>query len=359
MIKFRYWFVLLLLITAVRSTSLLLAETTQPTATQLMDEFGYGVSVLPWTAEGMPGFQWKKVYLPPSVRLPNHILYRMPYTAYDHLDLAGFAARVQRLTQKYGDFIEAYEIGNEVNLYRTGWEGFPRANEYAELLCVAYSEIKHNDPNAIVVSAGLAPVGRIVGNWNGHAGHNGQVQDEREFMREFLAAGGAECADVIGYHPIGFRANFDAEPDVDGGTPETNCINGFCFRGVEKIRDILVEYGYAEKKIWATEMGWLVAPAYDGCLSYINWQGRGWQIVSPEAQAENILGAFQYTEANWPWLGAMFVFNYNFNEYHPWWTCQHMGSYGIKGGLAERTLLEWHLPQRTYLPTVARRSYLP
>lgn len=334
------------------------AQTKEPTSAELMAEFGYGVSVLPWTADGMPGFQWKKVYLPPSLRLPNHILYRMPVDAYDRLSPINFAQRVRRLTQRYGGNIEAYEIGNEVNLYHDGWEGFPKAEDYVDMLCIAYDEIKQGDPSAIVVSAGLAPVGRIIGNWGGYDGHNGEAQDEREYLRDFLAAGGAECADAIGYHPVGFRANFDVEPDVDGGTPETNCLNGFCFRGVEKIYEILVEHSYGDKKIWATEMGWLREPYYDFCLATSSWHGRGWQTVTAEEQAANLVGAFQYAEENWPWMGAIFIFNYNFNDGYYWrYFCEHMTFYSVKWTLAEHALIQMRLSRRVYMPIATNRGY--
>lgn len=49
--------------------------------------------------------------------------------------------------------------------------------------------------------------------------------------------------------------------------------------------------------------GW-VAP-YDGAQ------------VSDQAQADYLVGAFQYARANWPWLGAMFVANLDYNV-RPW-----------------------------------------
>ena len=111
------------------------------------------------------------------------------------------------------------------------------------VLCTAYNEIKAVDSEAIVVSAGLAPTGRVTGNWGGHAGHNGLYQDEREFLKEFFDAGGGNCTDAIGYHPYGFSADYDVAPDVPDANPARNCTNGFCFRGTEKIYEIMVQRG--------------------------------------------------------------------------------------------------------------------
>ena len=59
--------------------------------------------------------------------------------------------------------------------------------------------------------------------------------------------------------------------------------------------------GWAKKKAWATELAGLQCPliVYD-----VSWYGRRWQIVSDEKQAANLVGAFQYADAHWPWLGG-------------------------------------------------------
>jgi hypothetical protein len=200
------------------------------------------------------------------------------------------------------------------------------------LLCEAYGRIKTADPTAIVVSAGLAPTGRVVGNWNDHAGHNGLHQDEREFFQEFVTAGGADCADVIGYHPYGYAADYDTAPD-----PDPNCTNGFCFRGVEKLYELMQANGLAYKKVWATEFGWLVTPP-DSCTSDSSWDNRLWQTVSEAEQSANLVGAFEYATTNWPWMEAMFAFNLNFNKASYYETCEQMRFYAVQDQLAESAL---------------------
>ena len=245
---------------------------------------------------------------------------------------------MSQLASNSGANIDAYEIGNEVNLDASyGWNAPPVAADYAELLCVAYSNIKAADPTAIIVSAGLAPTGRVQGNWQGHPGHNGQYQDEREYLREFLAAGGADCLDALGYHPYGFSADFDAQPDTASSDPTQNCTNGFCFRGTEEIYAIMEANGLGGVKVWATEFGWIVDPP-SACQSDPRWQGRQWQIVSEQKQASNLRGAFEYAEANWPWMGAVIIFNLNFNA--PGWydECEPMRYYAVQGRPAESAL---------------------
>lgn len=319
-------------------------------------EFGYGLSVYfpnGNRAHDM-GFNWIKVYDPPPEPQPTKVLYRVEINFTDGYYLSGLYWRMRDLAATHGAYIDAYEIGNEVNT-SDEWRTSPNAAAYVDVLCTARYAIKGVDPTAKIISAGLAPVGRIAGNWNGHLGHDSSNQDEREYLKEFVDNNGHLCADAIGYHPMGFRANYDAEPDVDGGTPETNCTNGFCFRSAEKIHQVLQERGLDDIKIWATEVGWLVES--DECLGHPSWQGRYWQIVTPEKQAENLQGAFWHARAYWPWMEALFVFNLNFNEAPYYARCEQMRYYSISGRQAETILIE--MPKeifKLYLPAVTERD---
>jgi hypothetical protein len=95
--------------------------------------------------------------------------------------------------------------------------------------------------------------------------------------------------------------------------------------------------GQGDKSIWATEFGWIVAPPTE-CLDDPGWQGRAWQIVTQQKQASNLAGTFAYAEANYPWMGGMFIFNLNFNA--PGWypLCEQMRYYAVDGRLAETAL---------------------
>lgn len=327
-------------------------ETAVSPQTTTLPSFGYGFNVAVWETDRLQdmGFNWMKVFDAPTSRQPVNMLLRLDANASHMSDVNGFANNIESIAIVHGDNIDAYEIGNEPNLDATyGW-GYgstkvsPNASDYVTLLCAVYPKIKAADPTAVVVSAGLAPTGRVTGNWDGHPGHNEFFQDEREFFKEFVAAGGAECADAIGYHPYGYSADFDTPPDTAWGSPEaanpkTNCTNGFCFRGVESFYGVMQEQG-VDKKVWATEFGWLTQPP-DSCLSSADWQARQWQIVSEQVQADNLVGAFEYATANYPWMEAMFIFNLNFNT-APWITdtCEQMRFYAVGGRTAETALTD-------------------
>ncbi|WP_420631935.1 hypothetical protein [Candidatus Leptofilum sp.] len=307
--------------------------------------FAYGANVAEWDITKLEdmGFNWIKVFNGPGSRLPLKVLLRVEANASHLNDVNGFGNSVQTLAESQKGFVDAYEIGNEPNLDASyGWGVSPNATDYARLLCEAYGRIKAADPEAVVVSAGLAPTGRVPETWNGHAGHNGLFQDERIFMQEMLdamqALNSGPCFDVFGYHPYGYSADFDAAPDVASADPTQNCANGFCFRGVEKIYGILQANGLGDRQIFATEFGWIVEPPAD-CLSSPSWSGRAWQIVSEQKQADNLVGAYEYATTHYPWMGGMFIFNLNFNV-APWITdpCEQMRYYAMVNRPAEAAL---------------------
>jgi hypothetical protein len=299
----------------------------QPTAAPLSAmPFGYGLVMANaedhQSAQSM-GFNWIMTFDPTGFSADPNVLRRVTARRYELLNLPAFRSRVVAAAAN----VQAIQIGNEPNLDSEWWSA-PIASEYSQLLCEAYTAIKQAYPNVIVVSGGLAPTGRVPGMWNNHRGHDGYKQDEREYLKEFIAAGGANCLDALGYNALGFRADFNAAPDINGGTADTDCASGLCFRSVEKAYEIMQSNGLGHKPIWATEVGWLTPPVPQ-CLSDYRWPTRTWQIVTPEKQAQNLVGAFTYARSHWPWLQAMFVFNLDFSSV-PWYdNCEQMRYYSV------------------------------
>src|SRR5574341_1410160 len=74
----------------------------------------------------------------------------------DFQDFENFCFAVE---ERYRGLIQAYQVWNEPNLARE-WSGrAPDPAEYTRLLAYCYNGIKRADPDAIVISAGLAPTG--------------------------------------------------------------------------------------------------------------------------------------------------------------------------------------------------------
>lgn len=129
-----------------------LPQTTLPT-------FGYGFNVAQWETDRIQaiGFNWMKLFDPPSGKQPVNVLLRLDANASHLGNVNAFAANIEAIAKAHGANIDAYEIGNEPNLDATyGW-GYgstkvpPNASDYVTLLCAVYPKIKAADPTAVVV----------------------------------------------------------------------------------------------------------------------------------------------------------------------------------------------------------------
>ncbi len=277
------------------------------------------------------GLEWIKLWEeyefdPPAERLPYQVLFTLDLREGMPADIDAWAADVEAVARAGRGRVEAYEIGNEPNVERF-WGGQPpNPAEYTQVLQTAYERIKAVDPAAIIVSAGLAPVGRIEGDCNGWEGNNCGAMDEREYTRQMLRLGAGDYLDAFGYHPYGFAY----EPEIDPHAVE----NGFAFRGVEIIHDILAQHDLAHKPIWATELNWLRDWREDNVTMPQNCRQAyddhfGWMEVTEIQQADYISRAYRYADEHWPWMGAMFIWNLDWHNYHIW-DCEAAHHFSIR-----------------------------
>lgn len=280
------------------------------------------------------GLEWIKIYdHPPPERLPFKVLYRvnLPRPGEDWSEWGHYRFLDAQL---YAGRIDAYEIGNEPNLIEE-WGSPPDPAAYVELLKIAHREIKSADPDALIVSAGLAPVGR-------GAGPN--YLNDLDYLQAMYEHGVSDYVDVISLHPFGF--GLPPEMPVDGQicttvapgegpVLERGCwsIEGFCFRRAELAHEIMAAYGDGDKPVWATEFGWLVRPPIC-CQSSREWGLVSAQAVTEGQQARYLLRAIDYAEQNWPWMEVMFLWNLDYSRYPPDPAvqcpyCDSMGWYSI------------------------------
>ncbi len=125
-------------------TGLMAEETAVSTPT---DSFGYGFNVAEWDTTRLQdmGFNWMKVFNAPGSQQPVNVLLRLDANASHMSDTNGFANSIESIAINNGAYIDAYEIGNEVNLDATyGWghgstNVAPNADDYVTLLCAVYS----------------------------------------------------------------------------------------------------------------------------------------------------------------------------------------------------------------------------
>lgn len=189
--------------------------------------------------------------------------------------------------------IQAYQVWNEPNLAREWGGKRPNPAEYVQFLGKAYRAIKAANPNAIVISAGMAPTG-----------DNSDIAmpDDLFYDQMYQAMGGGSNGyfDALGVHGAGYAAPPELDPAEAASNPRYGGYRFFAFRHVEDIRAIMEKYGDGAKKIVLLEFGWTfdpVNPAY-------KWHGAD-AGIDMFVQADYLKRAYQYAAANWPWVGLM------------------------------------------------------
>jgi hypothetical protein len=210
------------------------------------------------------------------------------------------------LAERYQGRIDAYQVWNEPNLSREWGDRPPDPAEYTELLRVCYQAIKEADPDAVVISAGLAPTGTGLP----------QAIPDMDFLQGMYDAGAADYFDVLGLNAPGYKAPPETSPEEGESNPEYGGGRWFVFRHVEDMREIMVANGDEAKQAAILELGWTtdeVHPEYT------------WHAVTEEEQADYLVRAYTYAAENWrPWMGLMVAIYIADSDWTPetdeqWW----------------------------------------
>jgi hypothetical protein len=254
----------------------------------------------------------------------------------DPVDFATFsraaAARVRsRLTGQQ----VAYEIWNEPNT-SVEWGGMcPSAARYTALVRATYPAIKQGDPSAIVAAGAVTTIGAIR--------EDPCPVDDIQFIQEMYSSGARGYFDVLADHPYGFGSPPEADPITNP--------NALVFRRAERHRDVMVANGDAGRQIWATEMGWAINPQTEGQpCSPPDWYFN----LTPQQHADYLVRAFRWARSYWPWMGAMFIWNFDFNEASWYDTCHPFRYFSVADRPAEAALYSFVTnPPPTYTPIVA------
>jgi polysaccharide biosynthesis protein PslG len=229
---------------------------------------------------------------------------------------------VEKMVERYGNKIHAYEIWNEPNLAieNGGRITTDDVGHYVEILMEAYNRIKAANPSAIVLAAASSSTGVT--------DPSIALSDEDFYRAMYEYRNGIIDGhfDIQAVHPGG-SANppqtlYPENPsNAEGWTDHPT----FYFRHVENVRRWMEEYGLGNHQIWITEFGWAtenVTPGYEF----------GNQ-VSFEEQAEYINGAIRYAYDNYPWVSNLFLWNMNFavlwNQTDPPQPLHEQASFGI------------------------------
>ncbi len=263
---------------------------------------GHAKGVWQWEASDRMLNQIEAHNLKVIARLGSQPAWAAPDTALPEItppdDLQDFYDYVFAVASRYKGRIQAYQIWNEPNLAREWGNQPPNPVEYADMLRVGYQAVKAADPQAIVVSAGLAPTTR----------DDNHAMPDVHFVQGMYNAGASPWFDALGVHAAGFKSQPEIDPADVAANPTLN--NGdsapeelrrvYAFRHVEDVRAIMVRNGDEAKKIVILEFGWTIDPRPES--PYF------WHAVSPEQQDKYLQRAYAYAETHWqPWIGLMSV----------------------------------------------------
>lgn len=170
--------------------------------------------------------------------------------------------------------IHTWEIWNEPNI-SSFWEPYPDAAAYSDLLKRSYASIKSVDPQATVVSAGLAPT----------SNSDGRIAP-RDFLISMYGFGAKAYFDAVGYHPY----SYPSLPSVLhswSGWSQMSDLN-------QSIRSIMIDNGDSNKQVWGTEFG-------------VPTGGRG--DVNETLQAQSYRDAIEQINDK-PWMATLFIYTY-------------------------------------------------
>ncbi len=188
-------------------------------------------------------------------------------------DITDFARFSAAFATRYAETVRFYQIWDEPNIAPHWGNRLVEPIHYALLLKEAAAAIRAADPNAVIITAALAPTQ--------DRGHT--AIDEVYFLQRLYAAGAAPDFDAVAVQPFGF-----GNPPTD---PRSR-IEVLNFTRLRLIRRVMLAAGDAETPIWAVRFGW------NRALNVT------WGTVTGAAQ-------IRYTEEaialarSWPWLAAL------------------------------------------------------
>ena len=210
-----------------------------------------------------------------EIQQDRSLTYLEPHRYYDFGKFVGaFAAH-------YKDDINHIIIWNEPNLsYEWGYQPVLPQN-YVSVLQFAYPAAHKANPNVVILAGALAPTLEPVGSLYG--------MNELDYLKEFYHWGAKKYFDALAVHTYGFKfpPNEPPAPDL------------LDFRRVELLHQVMIDSGDGDKPVYITESGW-------------NDHPRWTKAVRPGQRIAYTLDAFNYAEANWPWLKNLCVWAFRY-----------------------------------------------
>lgn len=200
-------------------------------------------------------------------------------------DLEDYGDYVEAVVTRYRGRIRYYQIWNEPNCCEEWGRRSVSPEAYAALLRVAHSRARAADPDAVILTAPLAPTIELVE--SSVTGAPPALNDFL-FLQRLYDAGAQPYFDVLSVQDYGLWS---------GPTDRRMRPRVINYSRPEYIRDLMVRNGDAHKAIWASEIGWNATPPGSGIPQNFGY--------TPEAQrGPYLVAALERQQREWPWLGV-------------------------------------------------------
>ena len=199
------------------------------------------------------------------------------------LDVRDYGDYVAAFVERYQGQVDHVQLWNEPNLTNE-WGGRPvDPAAYVELLKAGYLGARRASPSVRVLSGMLAPTLEP-------DRPDARGLDDLLYLDRMYLHGARPYFDILAGNAYGLHTGPE---DRQVGPPYTN------FPRLLLTREVMLRHGDGGKAVWVTEFGWNALPE--------GWTGdpSPWGEVSPEQQAEYIVGAYARARREWPWLGPL------------------------------------------------------
>jgi hypothetical protein len=195
-------------------------------------------------------------------------------------DYNDFGDFVETMVRRYKGRIRYYQIWNEPNIYPEWGERPVSAEQYTELLRIAYTRAKAVDREVVIISAPLAATIELDRHPHGFS--------DGLFLQQMYEAGAGDYFDILSVQNYGLWS---------GPTDRRMQPRVLNYSRPLYIRDIMVKNGDAGKPIWLSEMNWNSVPP--------GFPDQRFGRVSEEQQARYAVEAYQRAQEEWPWMGVV------------------------------------------------------
>lgn len=189
-----------------------------------------------------------------------------------------YGAFVNAVVSRYKGKIKFYQVWNEPNIYPEWGEQPVNAQDYTRLLKIGYTRAKEADPNAVIISAGLAQT----------LEKGPRNVSDLIFLQQMYDAGAKDYFDILAVMNYGL---FTGPGDHRADASRTN------FSRPVLLREIMVKNGDAYKPMWAMEIGWNALP--------LSFTDAPYGRVTEQQQGRYAAQAYERAQTEWSWMGVM------------------------------------------------------